>query len=509
MKKVECNGTADSSNGKFRKFFIDKHVFFYGIICLVMNILAVLATGLLSVPSNALVLQWQHALEDKESMLDSIGLFCYAVPLLCCVLYVLPLRKLKKNDGRYIEIMVHLPASYALRGTLGWICFFVLDVAFLLYLKFTSQFEILTILISMVLSFSFLSVFTFTMIYFTLETLNRNIVLPSLYPEGKLSGVTRMSLSSIRNTFILYFISAGIFPTLIGLRLSCVEHPVFRDYLCSVILALLGFVLTILISNYFRKPLKKLTDSADKIAAGNYDTKTVICSNDELGALGDSFNAMARSLKEKEFMRDTFGKVVTPQVRDFLLNNKVTLGGETKNVTVMFCDIRSFTSLSEKLSSEDVVKMLNIYFTAMEKCISAYNGVINKYIGDCVMALFGAPIANTSHAHDAYCAALEMRKSLAGVNAAFAALGLPQIKNGIGLHTGSVTAGNIGTESRMEYTVIGDTVNVASRIEGLCKEYGETLLMSEETARAAGNGPVFLCESPIRGKEEKIRIWKA
>ncbi len=214
-------------------------------------------------------------------------------------------------------------------------------------------------------------------------------------------------------------------------------------------------------------------------------------------------------------LRDTFGKIVAPQVRDYILDNKVKLGGETKRVSVLFCDIRSFTSMSEKLESTEVVKMLNIYFTAMEKCISAHKGIINKYIGDCVMAIFGAPVENENHAADAFLAAMEMREELKSVNTQLKEKGLPQIRQGIGLHSGLVTAGNIGAADRMEYTVIGDTVNVASRIQGLCKEYKKDFLMSEAAVKEMGGTyaagvkkPKFLCESAIRGKEEKIRLYR-
>ena len=189
------------------------------------------------------------------------------------------------------------------------------------------------------------------------------------------------------------------------------------------------------------------------------------------------------------------------------MQGNAELGGRTLDVTVMFCDIRGFTSLSETMPPPELVSLLNEYFTGLEKCIRAHGGVINKYIGDAVMALFGAPVPSEQHAEDAFAAAQDMRRELVLMNRGFASRGLPQLRFGIALHSGPVLAGNIGAASRMEYTVIGDTVNTASRIEGLCKQYGKDLLVSESTERLLGGGLAFVDEADIRGRKEKVRLY--
>ncbi len=218
--------------------------------------------------------------------------------------------------------------------------------------------------------------------------------------------------------------------------------------------------------------------------------------------------------KTREILQinDVFGKNVSPQIRDYLMKGNVSLGGETRDVTVMFCDIRSFTTISESMPSEKIVKMLNQYFTALEKCISAHNGVINKYIGDAVMAIFGAPMPTETHQKDAYLAALDMRETLINLNKEFEQEGYPQLHFGIGIHSGQVLAGNIGAANRMEYTVIGDTVNIASRIEGLCKVYKKDLILSEFTASAIMNADSsvkleLIDSAEIRGRAEKVKIF--
>lgn len=501
---------------KFKRFFVKWHVYFYGLICILANVLAVLSTNISGFPmpkSKSLDL-WEEFLGSHEKIISTLSLLCYFIPVILCVLYSMKAFRRKPTDKEYIKVRVHIPGAFALRGIAGWICNLLLETVFLIYFKTQHNVPITSIVIPSLASYIFLSMFSFTLTYFTLETLNRNVVLPEIYPDGNISGTERMSVSSIKNMFLFYFFSASVFPvSFLIIRIFCTKHynieiPDYSDFIYTGLLLFIGLILTILISRFFQKPLQKLTDSANQISSGNYDLKTVICSNDEMGVLGDSFNSMARSLKEKEFMRDTFGKIVTPQIRDYLLNENVALGGETVNVTVMFCDIRGFTTLSENMEPERIVSFLNEYFTGLEKCIASHNGVINKYIGDAVMALFGAPVRTKTHAKDAWLAACDMRRELVEMNKKFPQEGLPEIRFGIGLHTGSVLAGNIGATNRMEYTVIGDTVNTASRIEGLCKAYKKDLLISESTAKEIqGQDFTFVDESEIRGRKEKVRLF--
>jgi len=505
---------------KLKEFFVKWHSLFYGIICLVANILAVFSTELINfpMPDTTALRTWLAFLNSHNVMVSIIIFICYFLPAFLCVLYASKSFKYKKTDKEYKEIMVHLPAAYSVRSITGWISNAACEIAVLTYLNVTTNLDITFILISSLITYLFLSILTFTLTFFSLEMLNRNVVLPVMYPKGHISDVNRTSLSSLKKLFLLYFFSASLFPSsYLGLRLFFtkkynMEISSYSDFIFAFLILSIALALTFLIAYFFQKPLRKLTESANEISRGNFDITTQICSNDEMGVLGDSFNAMAKALKEKEFMRDTFGKIVTPQVRDYLLSGNVSLGGQNLDVTVMFCDIRGFTTLSEHMQPEEVVSLLNSYFTGLEKCIAGHGGVINKYIGDAVMALFGAPIPSSTHGMDAFLAALDMRKSLAEMNKGFVQKGMPEIHFGIGLHSGPVLAGNIGACSRMEYTVIGDTVNTASRIEGLCKTYKTDLLISQSTAflidKADGkSGLSFVSEAEIRGRKEKVKLY--
>lgn len=499
---------------KVKDFFFKRYSIFFGLFCVVANIFSVVLANLtdFSMPKDVSMDQWFDFLGAHNTVINLITILCYLVPVLVCILYTAPIVKLRPSDEKYKHIAVHIPAVYALAGILGWVINFLIELIILIYLNVTNGFDIIFIMISSASSMMFLSMVSFTTIFFTLETLNRNLILPRLYPEGGLSSIKRMSVSSIRNLFLFYFFSAAFFPSAyLGIRMFMnlrynVQNS-YSDILVALLLLVLGLVLTFILSGFFSKPLKKLTVAANHISEGDFDMRAKISSNDELGVLGDSFNAMAKSLKEKEFIRDTFGKIVTPQVRDYLLGGNVELGGETLSVTVMFCDIRGFTTLSENMAPEKIVSLLNEYFTGLEKCISAHGGVINKYIGDAVMALFGAPIPIKDHAQEAFRASLDMRETLVQMNKDFVAKGFPEIRFGIGLHTGNVLAGNIGAASRMEYTVIGDAVNTASRIEGLCKTYKKDLLISESTASTIKENLSFVDEAEIRGRTEKVKLY--
>lgn len=183
--------------------------------------------------------------------------------------------------------------------------------------------------------------------------------------------------------------------------------------------------------------------------------------------------------QQKNQISDHFGSYVSTEVRDDILKGNTALGGDEVEVTILFADIRNFTALSERHTPAEVVSMLNQYFSEMVRAITQHGGTVNKFIGDAIMAVFGAPKKLGNHAESAVLAAHEMLARLEAHNYLQSAKGEPIFDIGIGLHSGNVIAGNIGAESRKEYTVIGDAVNLASRVEGLTKQYEISLLVTE------------------------------
>jgi adenylate cyclase len=216
-------------------------------------------------------------------------------------------------------------------------------------------------------------------------------------------------------------------------------------------------------------------------------------------------------LAREEVARATYGRFMPDYVVKQILADpaSIKLGGVNQTVTVLFADIRGFTRMSEHTSPERVVHLLNRYFTTMSEIILKHGGTVDKYIGDGLMALFGAPQAAPDDAAGAVSAAVEMQEAMTQVNADLRGAGLAEVSIGIGLHTGEATVGYIGSERRSEYTAIGDTVNVSARLETHARP-GE-ILLSQETRNAAGELPyVFVPREPIRVKnrETPIKIFE-
>jgi adenylate cyclase len=267
-------------------------------------------------------------------------------------------------------------------------------------------------------------------------------------------------------------------------------------------------MLAIGVSRSVTRPVRQLAASARRIEAGDYRQQVELPLRDEIGELAQAFNGMARGLAEKDKVRDLLGKVVSPEIAAELLRSDIELGGEEREVTILFSDVRGFTSLCEGQSPRQILGLLNEYFAVISGVIEANGGVVDKYIGDAVMALFGAPVASLDAPARAIRTALQMFEVLATLNTNFSARGLQQVGIGIGINTDRVVAGNMGSQSRLNYTVIGDGVNLASRLEGLCKIYGTGIIVSD-SCRQQAPGFLYLPLDMVRvkGKHETVRIF--
>ena len=259
------------------------------------------------------------------------------------------------------------------------------------------------------------------------------------------------------------------------------------------------------------QPVQQLAEHTKHVAAGDYTRRIDLPRADELGQLASAFNQMTAGLAERDRVRDLLGKVVSPEIATQLLNSDLKLGGEEREVTILFCDLRDFTGMSEQMNPTDVLALLNRYLDRMSTIIERHGGVIDKYIGDAIMALFGAPITDTGAAGKAIAAAREMAQALEVLNRELVAEGRPVLAFGIGINTARVVAGNMGSKTRLNYTVIGDGVNLASRLEALTKEpvYATPIIISEATLRASPNPPPAreLGEVKVKGKAEAVKIF--
>jgi len=282
-----------------------------------------------------------------------------------------------------------------------------------------------------------------------------------------------------------------------------------RNLLIMIIVLTLAVLIVYFFSKTITTPIIRLFSATKEIEKGNFRVDIAPTSGDEIGQLTRSFVSMGRGLEEREKLKETFGKFVNKEIAELVLKGDIKLGGERKSATIFFSDIRDFTAISEKLEPEEVVEFLNEYMTRMVGCVNATSGVVDKFIGDAIMAVWGAPVSygnDTEHAIDG---ALMMRKQLAEFNQGRGGIKKPLIRIGCGINTGPVLAGQIGSEERMEYTVIGDTVNLASRIEQLNKPFGTDILISQDTyAITRGIYRVEPMQKiKVKGKAEPLQIY--
>jgi adenylate cyclase len=207
---------------------------------------------------------------------------------------------------------------------------------------------------------------------------------------------------------------------------------------------------------------------------------------------------MAHGLAERERELEIFGRLVSPEVRETLLDGNLQLGGETRWAAVLFSDIRGFSTLSERMDPQNVVALLNEYLTEMTAAAAPFNGYVNNFIGDAIVVIFGAPVPQPDAEWRAVMAALAMRDALAALNVRRAARGDAPLETGIGIAAGDLVAGQIGSPERMLYTVIGDVVNVAARLETLTKEYpGKSILVTDRVASALDQKAVAAHTEPL------------
>lgn len=253
----------------------------------------------------------------------------------------------------------------------------------------------------------------------------------------------------------------------------------------------------------------ELVDAMRKVERGDVLAQLVVSSSDEFADAYRGFNRMTKGLVERERLRDAFGRYVAPEVAEQVMKHGVSMGGTQVRATVIFIDIRGFTTISEEMEPAVVVSLLNRYFAAVGPPIRERGGFINKFGGDSLLAVFGAPVPLEDHELRAVLAALDVRAALEVFNEREVAEGRKPLRIGTGIHVGEIIAGSVGSPDRMEYTVIGDVVNVASRLQSLTKDLGVDVLFSRDiyekvqgTVSARALPPVS-----IRGKAEPLEVY--
>lgn len=293
-----------------------------------------------------------------------------------------------------------------------------------------------------------------------------------------------------------------------------VEAPIRRLLLefCFgfIVMAIIATLLGTQIASYVHQPIKALLDMIHRVKQGELSATAVEMGKDEIGQLGAALNDMTRALSDRDRIKELFGRYVTTQVSEEVLKGHVNLGGQSRCVTMLISDIRDFTAMSEQMRPEEVVQFLNGYFSGMVDAVFEYGGVLDKFLGDGLLAVFGSFAEQPDHPWRAVSTALRMHARLTEMNVERAASGLAPIRIGIGIHTGEVVVGNIGSQKRLEYTVIGDSVNTTSRLQALNKQFSTMILISETTYEAVKDHVECrqMPESVLRGKTKPIQFYE-
>jgi len=350
--------------------------------------------------------------------------------------------------------------------------------------------------------------------------------LPAFFPDGGVTEVPGGPRVSVRARLLVIFLLISVVPVAM-LGIMAYNHAVaalaagparadaiMRNLVVGIVfLGIVGILASIrlawFVARSVARPLASLEHAMIDVERGRFDVHCPVVSTDEIGRLTEGFNRMVRGLREREFLRETFGKYVSQQIRDEILAGRVALEGQLREVTILFADLRDFTTWVEASDPREVVRDLNAYFSEMEAAIRGQGGLVLQYIGDEIEAVFGAPVADAGHAGAAVRAALEMRARLTAWNAARAHSGKPPLRHGIGVHTGSVVAGNIGSSERLSYALVGDPVNLASRIQGLTKELAADVLVSSTTRDRLADGLALrrLPAVKVKGRAAEVEVY--
>ncbi|MGC9028172.1 MAG: adenylate/guanylate cyclase domain-containing protein [Desulfomonilaceae bacterium] len=381
-----------------------------------------------------------------------------------------------------------------------------------------------TVAIYVIYGFSNAAMITL-LVFVLLEHACRKTVIPVLFPDGRLRDQKGTLWLSIRKQLMIMYLAICLIPMFqVALMISSRAGWTFDgaeacealrslgtfSWILFAFTAMYGLWLAVLFSRNLSQPAEEIMAVTQRVKEGDYDARVHVVSNDEIGVLGDRVNEMAIGLKEREEIREVFNLVTSPEIGREILSMKPFEGGEVRRVTLLFADLRGFTSLAERLPPRDVLKAINSYFSAMTDAIVRHNGVVLQYVGDEIEAVFGAPLDNVLHADKAVDAALAMRAALETLNGQREAEGHEPLRHGIGIHTGSALAGIVGGQYKISYALVDDTVNIASRIQDLTKEMGADILLSGETycALTVSRNVSPPVEVAVKGKVNTLDVYR-
>lgn len=361
--------------------------------------------------------------------------------------------------------------------------------------------------------------------YLMLDWITRERIVPLVFPDGNLSTEEPAWTLAVGARFTVLAAAIGFTPAfaLLGLVTAASERVAAGDPAVSIVaelrvsaqqlfafFAVMGAVYAFVFARSLTRPLRSMARAVGDVQRGHLDVTVPVRSRDEIGALSEAVNALASTLGEREHILRTFGRIVDPHVRDRLLSGGLSAGGEAKTVALVFADVRAFTDFAARTDPAGVVVALNSLFSAMAAEVRSAGGFVDKFVGDAMLAVFGLfdDDADGAAASALRCG-LALRRSVAELALEHRRRDEPALRVAVAVHAGGVLAGTIGAEDRFDYTVVGDAVNVASRLLQVCKEKDcELVLSAEALARARRGGAVanvqWSGEVQLRGRAQPI-----
>lgn len=367
---------------------------------------------------------------------------------------------------------------------------------------------------------------TASLSFFIVESYTRHISIPLVFPDGGLTEVPGAFRVNVMRRIRLLNLAGTLTPMLIlVVTLAFVVWDVlgtpgfsgqlvldiffFTIVLCAIFIAI-GFRLNVLVGRSVREPIDGMLRVVEMVEQGDFSQRIRVVSNDELGELAEAGNRMIQGLAERERVRESFGRYVTPEIRDKILSGEIPLDGERKQATMLFADLRGFSGYVESHSPEEVILSMREYFTFMEKAVRDHGGLVLQFVGDEIEAVFGVPLEVGDHADKAVHAALQMRENLARFNQTRQQEGRGVFRHGVGICSGPVLAGNTGSKDHPAYGLIGDTVNKASRIQELTKDFSCDILIARQTRELLKGGFDFRArgEHAVEGHFHKVEAFE-
>lgn len=347
---------------------------------------------------------------------------------------------------------------------------------------------------------------------FTAELVSQRLLFPPLFQTVRATAIASSFPLTLRGRGVMWAISAGVCPIVVMLLLILAPGPRETWFAATVAALAVAFALSTawLLGKILTRPVWELHDAALRVTRGDLFMCIDLMRADEFGLLINAFNRMVSELSEKQRLLETFGRHVGRDAAKMILRRDPSLGGVEQIITVMFADIRNFTARCADCPAERTVALLNLFFSEMVEAVeNECGGMVNKFVGDGFLALFGVGSPRSNHGEMAVQAGRRILQRLEKLNEHLRRQGYSPLEIGIGIHTGSAVVGSIGSPRRKDFTAIGDTVNVASRVESLTKTLGATMLITALT-RAALPADAAVRELPpqeVKGKDKLLSVY--